>query len=302
MDAMNTEGYVALANAINNMRIGVLLTVGVVGLIAFGMWLWSRLAAGRLSAREAAAKLKSEERLTDVLGLLHTSMGSVGSGMAALSNSQEATSDAVITALTRTGNLVRGMSQKVNGRMSVNDSARIVQNTFEKVAFREICLLVERALRDNDYDNRQPYVERKIKTQIGESLTEIRETLASYPLGFDVRNFFLLDPSTPGERFSLCSDLWTRVEPLFRQHTAINQRIEEAFLLIENGVRDYVSACYQSVLAEERTANRAPNARSPLPEAAPSEETDSHSVLAGVPFSRPGAAAKRMLTRLGVSQ
>lgn len=302
MDAQTTDGYVALANAINNMRIGVLLTVCVVGLLAFGMWLWARRDADKTRAREATAKLKSEERMTDVLGKLHNSMDNVGSGLTTLSSSQEATSDALITAVARTGNLVRSMSQKVNGRLSVNDSARIVRNTFEKVAFREICLVVERALRENDYENRKLFVERKLKTHIGEALSEIRETLASYPLGFDVRAYFTIEAHSPGERFLLCLEIWNKIEPLFRQHTAFAQRIEEAFLLIENTVRDYVSSCYQSVLVEERTPPRAHRAsfRTPLPEAPKTGDTELNAIVLGDEFSRPGAASKTMLTRLGV--
>lgn len=291
----------ALANAINNMRISVLLIVAIVGLVAFAMWLWSRHQGLKARDKEVTTKLKSEEKLTEVLSKLGSTVEVLSGGVVAMNSTQQATTDAIITSLAKNGSLVKALANKINGRLSPNDSARIVSNSFEKIVFREVCMVFERALRENDYENRKEYVARKVKTQLGEVVADVRETLASYPLGLDVRQYFPIDVSAPGERFLLVLTLWDRVEPLFMLHTPITQRVEEACLLVENTVRDHVMSCYQRILAtspQQKPTSASASFRTPLPGV--DSDTDTNLPVQGGEFSRPGEPARNMARRLGV--
>lgn len=303
------EGYVALANALNNMRISILVIVSVVGLVAFGMWLWSRHMSQKVREDEATKRHDAEDKHTTALSRLGAAVEHMSQWVDALQREQAATSDAVVTSLAKTGTLVRSLANKINGRVNLNDSVRIVSHAFEKIVFREVCIVLEHALRENDYENRKDYVERKIKTQVGEVLADIRETLASYPLGLDIRTYFPIDTSAPGERFILCQSLWDRIAPLFMGKTPVAHRIEEAFLLIENTVRDHVMSCYRQIVeivpqtAPTPAAGKVnPTSRSALRTPLPIAEGDTDLGLRtqhGGEFSRPGEPSKNMLRRLG---
>lgn len=308
MDGGPPQGYTDLAQAINAMRLSVLLTVSVVGLIAFAMWLWARR-AGLLAFRsECAKRILSEDRLTDTLVKLQTTVAKVGTGIETMNREHSIATEAILNSLLRTDTAVRKLANKINNRLSVNDSARIVSNAFEQVVYREICIVVERALRENDYANRQEYVERKVKTQIGDVLVGVRETLSTYPLGLSVATYFPIDETVAGERFVLCTIIWGRINRLFQGHAQVGHRIEEAFLLIENTMRDYVADCYMKItedspppMSKEYPSPVSRTAlRTPLPEAATSDTDLRLAVPASGEFARPGSAAKTMMKRLGL--
>lgn len=307
MNPDEAQGYAALANAINNMRVSVLVIMCSAGLCAFAMWLWSRRAAQKAHQEDATCRLKSDRELTHALSKLATSVSSLDKGVDRMSQKNQETTDVILMSLSKQGSTIRSLVSKLTSRMSVNDSARIVRNAFEKIAFRDICMVIERALRENDYTNRRGYVERKVKTAIAEVLSEVRETLATYPLGLEIREYFPLAPDVSGERFILAQSLWSRIEPLFIHGDTLENRIQEAFLLVENVVRDHVTMCYQRVVEADNipsspyaTAAGRAALKTPLPGV--SSDTDTVPSVSSGEFARPGEAASTMARRMGISR
>jgi hypothetical protein len=135
---------------------------------------------------------------------------------------------------------------KTNGQMNKRDSQRMIRNHLVRTAYREVCFIVERSLTENRFAERAAYVREKVKTAIGEIIAEARNELKTYPLSIAPEVFFKTygDERSGSERFVLCDQLWDALEPMFKKQTPLRDRIEEAFLSVENVIKDYYSAIY----------------------------------------------------------
>ncbi len=156
---------------------------------------------------------------------------------------------------------------KIDGRMSVQDSCRFIHHAFQHDLYREVCLILSAALRNNDYANRAQHVTRKVRTAMADAMTEARAYLTTYLLAVDPTEYFVVDQTASGERFVLVDQIWTAVEPKFNHGAgSLEHRTEEANLLIENAIRDYVVACYEQVMRTNPAAvPRTRTMKTPLP-------------------------------------
>lgn len=195
-----------------------------------------------------------------------------------------------ILALTR---IIQSLAFKIDGRMSRKDSARFIHHAFERDLHREVCMVVEASLTENDYANRKEFIARKIKTAIGEAMVEVRDYLCSYPLAINPNDYFLIDPDSSGERFVLCDAIWATIERQFHHTSPLAHRIEESYLLIENTVKDYLTGVYTDIMEVESEAKYRRNNRTPVP-----GESDGALVSVGdTTFSMPGASTASLMKR-----
>lgn len=190
---------------------------------------------------------------------------------------------------------IRTMSSKMDGKMSRNDSARFIHHVFEQDLFSDVCAVAERSLRENDYVARSVYVRDKIRTAIGESLIDARNTLSSYPLSLNANAYFVVNPDHAGERFVLVDLLWAVLEPKFNHDAGIlTHRIEEAYLAIENCLRDYTSRIYTQLMTTPAVSVE--KYRTPTPSS--KSDSDSNLVtLPTAPFGAHGSATASLLRR-----
>lgn len=178
------------------------------------------------------------------------------------------------------------ISRKTQGRMSITDSLSIVEAYYSHLV-RKVSHVVEQSLRENDYKRRREHVSRKVRTLFADEISSAREELRRIStLAFDSDNFFqtyVNDGDTSavvrgGDRFVLCDTLWTAVEPCFEKRvetTAViadrerdlQQRAEEAELILRNAAMDHFSACMHRLRKETSKAlheSTRDSARAPL--------------------------------------
>lgn len=207
--------------------------------------------------------------------------------------------DALNSNVSKLTTVIRGLVHKIDGRMSREDSARFIHHAFERDLYRDICLTVENSLRENDYASRQEYVARKIRTGIGEAMIEVREYLCSYPLAINPNDYFQTDAAVTGERFVLADLVWAVIEKQFRHTSQLQHRIEEAFLLIENTIKDYLAGVYSGIMQDNAQRRRTSGSmKTPLPgRLADPSDSDTHLMSTPTLFAPAGSATSSLIKK-----
>jgi hypothetical protein len=228
---------------VNDLKVGAMIFLGIMTLIVLAYISWRHWLGLR---RERDSEKSKERRAEQYTSAITTLAESMNNHTAADEQSSMRLNNALFTVTTVVGKLdssVNVLSAKTAGTINREDSVRMIRDRFLQNVFKEICMIVERSLSDNDYDKRRDFVARKVRTAIGEVLGEARAYLCSFNLSVDPNRFFQVDNSQSVERFLLCDLIWNDIETLYRMNTPIKQRIEEAYLMIENSITDYVTKC-----------------------------------------------------------
>lgn len=128
------------------------------------------------------------------------------------------------------------------GVMNRDNSLRIIDQSFSSV-IRDIVMIFSNSLETNGYEERRDFIRTRVKTTIGQSLDNLRNSLGYFQMSVDVRPFFRSDATdSQGERYVLANELWELVEPLYRSKLPLKDRLEEMRLIVPNKIRDYVAA------------------------------------------------------------
>ncbi len=135
------------------------------------------------------------------------------------------------------------LTARTSGQINRDDATKMIRDRFLQNIFKEISFVIERSLTENDYEKRKDFVARKVRTALGDILIEARKYLCGFNLAVDPTRFFMCEPNQSVERFILCDSIWKEIEPLFKKEGTLKQRIEEAYLIIENVIGDYVTLC-----------------------------------------------------------
>lgn len=172
----------------------------------------------------------------------------------ALNNLTSTVSDCVIQ-IGSTTNMVLALRELLDavrncldGKINKANSLRVIHAKFESVQMR-LQYVVERSLQSNGYNGQEQYIADKLRTEMGDVLSEARQQLERLDLSVDCSYIFSLKNQDGTERYILCDEVWEAVQSLFSQEEQdIRNRIEHARLKIRNVVADYVSKRLQKVV------------------------------------------------------
>ena len=137
--------------------------------------------------------------------------------------------------------LLTDMTQKNAGVMNRDNSLRVIDQSFNNVV-RDIVMIFASSLENNGYAERQEFIKNRVKTTIGQTLDNLRASLAVFQMSVDIRPFFRsTSTDEKGERYVLAAELWELVEPLYLSKLPLKDRLEEMRLNVPNLIRDYVA-------------------------------------------------------------
>lgn len=243
-DQLNTlVGSTAkLLQVIDSMRFGVVLllvtlVIIVLAFVLVGRWIYMK--------NQDRMERKKAERAAELAGALKQLAESMAAHTDSESKSRAqiaASMDSVAKVTEKVEASMGVLVQRASGQMTKSASLRQIKRQFMKEIVQAICLILERSLRENRYEERRAYVSAKVKTQMGTVLVEARQDMRGAPLAFTPDLFFTTYPDGEGggERFELCDRIWQEVEHMYRKATPVDERIEEVFLMVQNLISDYV--------------------------------------------------------------
>ena len=147
--------------------------------------------------------------------------------------------------------LLTDMTQKNAGVMNRDNSLRVIDQSFSNVV-RDIVMIFASSLENNGYAERQEFIKTRVKTTIGQTLDNLRASLAVFQMSVDIRPFFRsTSTDEKGERYVLAAELWDLVEPLYLSKLPLKDRLEEMRLGVPNLIRDYIAATRNSIVNHE---------------------------------------------------
>ena len=259
-------------NAVNTLRTEAMIFIGSIAILAIIFFITRLVLNYRKERATEKAKSDRAEKYSGALTAVATAMNT----HIVQSEEQGRQITEALDNFSRSShqlqNTISILIERTSGTINREDSVRIVQECFTRHLYLDICFIVEQSLRHNNYEGHKEYVKRKVKTAMGDAIGEAKAYLSGLKLAEDANKFFLLVPNQPAERFLLCDLVWAEMEPLFeRDHTesykecpeALTQKIEEAFLLIENTISDYLYKCSEQLGADaKQQRQKAKNATS----------------------------------------
>lgn len=228
---------------VNSMKTDAMLFVGVVitiGLLYFGWRYWIGLKHEREIQK---VKEKRAQHYSASLNNIASAMREQTDRFGILVQNLEEAVGTLDSSVQILQSNVTSLISRTAGTIGKEDSVRIIRDRFVYNVYRDFCYIIEKSLTENDYANRREFVNRKVKTAFSDVLNDARKYLCSYNLAVEPHKFFTKSPNQTAERLILCDLVWMEVEPLFRKELPLKQKIEEAFLLIENSISDYIEQC-----------------------------------------------------------
>lgn len=241
-----------LLKTVNSMRFEVLVLIAVCGIV----WMVYTLTTKWI---ERKREKDIEEGKADRAKVYSDAMNGLSKAINQHTMEERQTTTEFISAISglsevseKVDHSIGLLVSKTNGQITKRDSQRMIRNQLVRTVYRDVCFLAERSLTENRYAERATYVREKVKTAIGDMIAEARNELRAYPLSVVPDIFFKTygDEKSGSERFILCDHLWDAIEPHFRKNTPLKERIEEAFLAIENTIKDYYSALYGEMFGD----------------------------------------------------
>lgn len=246
MDTEEIKALNDLAQTVNTLKGPVMwfcIVLAVIGALTFVVL--KILSKRREDTLEQARQKRSDREHTDMSGLRENiqSLGTAIYDHLASERSANETRDSILNGLDQTMGDVKEclvtVMERQDGRINKLSSERVIQSKFKEVK-SGIALLIERQLIENNYERNAQHIARRVRTDISKLLTEARNDLALLDLTIAYQPYFVLQPEPGVERFLLCDQIWMRLEPIFREHDNLKQRIEESKVLIDNTVSDYL--------------------------------------------------------------
>ena len=269
MAEVTGEDAVNLLKAINDFKITTWVGVAVLlALAGIAHLIWKQWQSKRQHTRQLAIEAGKTERAR-----IHAeALNRLSDTMQAHSDTEEANVkriELLANNIHQTVNSVKEMANYIadiaTGSISYDEGLKVVEATFNKSVVYEVSNIISHSLVENDYVGRQEYVERKVKTAIGEVLASSREYLRGLSLPFGVGTFFVLVEDHRATRYKLCDQLWFAVEPLYRASIEKVKKLEEAKLQIENCVRDHFESARRKTKQAGSTSAHQRILRTPRP-------------------------------------
>lgn len=140
--------------------------------------------------------------------------------------------------------LVTDILRRTNGFIGHEDSAVIIKLFFLNVSYYEIEKIVHDSLRKNDYISRADWILDRVKSEVGEVLSQCRSTLNDLNLSISITKFFKIDSSQTKERFMLVNIIWNGIEEFYTAERTLDQKLEESSLKIKNMIKDYLDEIF----------------------------------------------------------
>lgn len=273
MDAGNAEviqAYAELVTSLSQFKSGMFtllcITILSLGLGSAFMFFWFRRAMqkdrDRAEAREhqreqemeaakqARASLFTHAQIEQAKSLtsLVLTIQATNEATAKLNDSSNRTLSDLGSTVAKTGQalssvagVVKRLADKVEGRLSRDDSRRFVGTKLNADMYRGVCNVVERSFNENHYLGREAFIADRVRSRIRDVMVTTRNELKELPLALSVDQFFPTTTDDAGERFTLCDQIWIKVAPLFEDKRPAGDRMDEAALLIENIIKDHLA-------------------------------------------------------------
>lgn len=144
-------------------------------------------------------------------------------------------------ALSTVASAVQRMTDKVDGKLSREDSRKFVAAKLNADMCRAICNIIEKSFVENHFLGREDFIANRIRSRTRDVLVATRAELIGLPLAVTVDPYFPTLTDDLGERFVLCDQIWSKVAALFADARAVEPRLEEATQIVENLIKDHIA-------------------------------------------------------------
>jgi hypothetical protein len=244
MSAYEIKAATELTEAVNGLKFGAMVFIAVIaGILLVGFWLWLMSKRQEQHAKNERSK-RFSMTLDDLRGaVLHQTVvldrhtNNEQFSFATLNDSV----DSLGVSMQGLHGAMQDLIARQSGAINRTDSLRIVETYFHDVILREIQALLEISLKKNEYQQRKEFIERRIKTEVGNILQRAAKALSDYKLSVNCAFFFEVVPDITRMRYTLVDQIWEKIQPIYLTGQEVGAKIEEMRVTVENIVQDYVA-------------------------------------------------------------
>lgn len=270
INAETIKATAELANSLSQFRTSMFLalciTIMTLGLGGAFMFFWFRRAMqkdqSRLEAQQKMRELEMEQAKQARAALYTQAQLEQAKSLASLAATIQNTHDAANTmnlttnkalsdlgtnmarnsqALNTVAGAVQRMTDKVDGKLSREDSRKLVAGKLNTDMFRALCSVIEKSFNENHYLGREAFISDRIRSRARDVMVAVRGELKDLPLSVSIEPYFPTTMDDAGERFALCDQIWGKVNNLFMDPRPVAQRMDEVMLIIENLIKDHIA-------------------------------------------------------------
>ena len=140
---------------------------------------------------------------------------------------------------------IKEVYARQSGWINRDDSIKIIETALREIVEREAVSIFAFSLRKNDFSNRAPFIETRVKTEIAKGISRVLQMLSEYRYLAVDPLAYIVQYAKPGSavRYELCDHLWDAVRSLYPDHSITeDQRAEEMQIRVANVITDAISA------------------------------------------------------------
>lgn len=241
MGEPNISGIQKILDTLNTMKSGALFCLMVLAVITIIYLAWKYWLDYRKQMKIEESKEKRAKDYAKSMQNLSNSIQSHATAENATLEKINGTMETINNTIIKLDTGVDMLIMKASGTINKEDSIKIIRDRFINQVFHSFCTIIEHSLRVNNFERDEDMILVRVKLAMNKDAAMAYEYLRSYNLSIDSSKFFICDQDS--KHFLLVDKIWNAIEPLYSSRSSMDQKIEDAFALIENEVIDYVAQC-----------------------------------------------------------
>ncbi len=231
----------ALAESVNSLKTGGMIFIVVMTVIILAYMMISKYFTWKKEKAISDQKSARVEAQIKALTSINDSLSLVKSELTTLGQDNKRHNEALLLAHNHVNFQLDQMGKKIRGIIPDVDASKIIKVYFNSIIRKEVSFLVEAQIIENGFHESADFIRRRMKSNTKDVLDRCQDELKGLKLPISVRSIFLTYKDKDGDRYQVCDVIWEAIQPILARGGDKKKNIEEAKLIIQNVLNDYIN-------------------------------------------------------------
>jgi hypothetical protein len=230
-----------VSEAVNSLKLSGMIFIIVLSLIIVSYFVISKILTWKNQKMINEHKNQRIEAQINSLNAINDNLNLMNETLVNLKADSKNHSEGTLSVQNHLISQLDTMSKKIKGIIPDVDASKILNVYFNTIIRKEISYLVETQIIKNGWKESSDFIKRRMKLNIREVLDRCQDELKGLKLPLSVRSVFLTYSDGEGERYQIADIIMDSIEPILARGGDKEKNIEEAKIIIESKLKDYLT-------------------------------------------------------------
>jgi hypothetical protein len=230
-----------VSDAVNSLKLSGMIFIIVLSLIIVSYFVISKILTWKNQKMINEQKNQRVEAQIKSLNAINANLNLMNETLVNLKADSKTHSEGTLAVQNHLIAQLDTMSKKIKGIIPDIDASKILNVYFNTIIRKEISYLVETQIIKNGWKESSDFIKKRMKLNIREVLDRCQNELKGLKLPLSVRSVFLTYIDGDGERYQIADIIMDSIEPILARGGDKEKNVEEAKVIIESKLKDYIS-------------------------------------------------------------